>query len=200
MNRSFVFFLKLLGVAFLLVNSARLPVGAAEEALTAIAGKGIGSVELGMIRAKVVAALGKPAGDCSTRGARADWFCCPDPMSEVRVYYDAAGRVVQINSSVPAVRTTDSISTKSRLADVKRKYKDLQRFKYRHKDGYIDYYDDVKHGLAFQFAWAAIFGEAGENKEVAKEDTTGASQIHMVAIIVHTPGKRVMAEAGDRSR
>jgi hypothetical protein len=183
----------------LLVILATLPASASAKDQAVVPGVSIGFVKLGMMRAQVHSVLGKPRGSYTLpAGTKAEYFDYPDNASTLRIFYDSTGQVSQISSTSPMCSIADSISLTSTLPEVQRQCKTLQRYKYHSRGGYIDYYDNAKQGVAFEFTWADVFGESGENPEVAKAFTTQLEQKHMYAMIVHSPGARVLADSGDR--
>ena len=155
--------ISLLAVGLLL--SQILPAGALEEENTIVAGNRVGLVKLGMKENKVKATLGKDEGAYSLHSGLKvvlyQWQN-PDKLATMRVFYDRGDRVVQISATAPFAATTDGISLGSNLADIKEKHKSLECFKYKTNDQRIDYYDDVKQGIAFEFAWPIEQGKTAK--------------------------------------
>jgi hypothetical protein len=169
-------------MAALIVGAANqaLPVRAADqEDHTIRPGIGLGIVKLGM-NGNMDGSYALPSG------IKVDYAVwrekVPKDSPTLRFFYDAVGKLIQINSDAPVPATIDGISCKSSLVEVKAKYKNLERFQYRCKTGHIDYYDDIQHGIAFEFTWA-----------------DGGLPMHLYAIIVHLPGKQVLADSDEHA-
>jgi hypothetical protein len=169
------------------LGTTTLPVCAVEaEDHTIRPGIGLGIVKLGMDRAQIKKTAGNIDGSYTLpSGIKVDYaeWKEPEPKKSpnIRYFYGATGKVIQINSAAPVPFTADGISCQSTLADVTAKYKKLKCFEYRAKDARIDYYDDMKRGIAFEFTRA-----------------DGASTQKLYAIIMHLPGKRVIADADEK--
>ncbi len=153
---------------------------------TILPGLGIGPVKLGMNRIQITETMGKRDGKYSLpSGIKVEYAEWKDPSktSTIRVFFNRAGKAVQFAFEADKPRTADGITTNSSLEEVTTKYPEVKRAKYRAKASYIDYYDDIKKGIAFEFAGADIGGECKK---------------HLYAILVHLPGKRVIPEADEK--
>jgi hypothetical protein len=158
-----------------------LPAFGAQDS-TIVPGNRIGNIKLGMKQGKVTAILGKNDGAYSqASGIKVIMYQWNDldKTSTIKAYFDPGDRVVQLASTAPLSFTADGVSLTSSLADVKKKYKDLECCKYRAKDLRIDYYDDVKQGIAFKFTRAA------EESSTSKR---------LTSILVHWPGNAVIPD------
>lgn len=176
----------LLVLAGLLTTSCQSIASDERDDHTIMPGIGIGIIKLGMNRKQITDSLGNRDGKYSLpNGIKVEYsqWKDPDKTSTIRVFFKPDGTVAQLSCEADVPATADGISTRSSLADVTKRYKNLQRFKYRAKDGRIDYYDDVKKGIAFEFTWA---------------ETAGESAKRLYAVIVHTPGKSVIADSDER--
>lgn len=162
------------------------PIATAADDSTVVAGDGFGIVKLGMDRDKITDTLGKRDGKYSLpNGIQVEYSTWKEPGTDstVRVFFDAAGKVVQLSGHADSLATADGISTKSTLSEVRKRYPELRLFEYRAKATHVEYYDDVKHGIAFEFAWA---------------DLAAKSNRRMYAILVHLPNRRVIPESDER--
>jgi hypothetical protein len=150
-------------------------------------GIGIGIVKLGMNRDQITRTLGKRDGKYSLPGnikVEYSQWKDPDKTMKIRVFFDEKGKVVQlVSEQAPVPTTQDGISIASTLADVKKKYKSVQRLKYHANVTNIDYYDDVKRGIAFKFAGT---------------DLNAKTDKPLDAIVVHLPGRRFIADTGEK--
>jgi hypothetical protein len=157
-----------------------------KEDATVRPGNGFGIVKLGMDRKQLTSTLGKRDGSYSMpNGIQVEYSQWKDPniTSTIRVFFDNKGKVIQLSGENSTLVTENGLSGSSSLTDVLKKYPQLERFKYRAKATRIDYYDNIKAGIAFEFAWADVDGE---------------SKKRMCAILVHKPGMRVIADSGER--
>jgi hypothetical protein len=173
--------LLLTGIAVAITTAATQPSVAAEES-TIVPGVRIGAIKLGMKQSKVTAILGKNDGAYSqASGIKVtlhQWKDL-DKTSTIKAFFDPGDRVVQLASTAPLSFTADGVSLTSSLADVKKKYKAVECCKYKANDQRIDYYDDVKQGIAFKFTWAADEGSASKR---------------LSAILIHWPGNAVIPD------
>jgi hypothetical protein len=154
---------------------------------TIVPGVGIGYVRLGMNRDQITRTLGKRDGSYVLPGKikveYSEWKD-PERTVKIRVFFNEKGHVIQlVSEAAPVPSTVDGISIASTLADVNKKYKQLQRFKYQSGANNIDYYDDISRGIAFKFAGTDLN---------ARTDKT------LDAIIVHPKGTRFIADAKER--
>jgi hypothetical protein len=139
-----------------------------------------------MNRDQITRTLGKRDGKYSLPGnikVEYSQWKDPDKTMKIRVFFDEKGKVVQlVSEQAPVPTTQDGISIASTLADVKKKYKNVQRFKYHANVTNIDYYDDVKRGIAFKFAGT---------------DLNAKTDKPLDAILIHLPGRRFIADTGE---
>jgi hypothetical protein len=153
---------------------------------TILPGLGIGPVKLGMNRIQITETMGKRDGKYSLpSGIKVEYAEWKDPnkTSTIRVFFSPSGKAVQFAFEADKPCTADGITTNSSLEEVTKKYPAVKRVKYRAKASYIDYYDDIKKGIAFEFAGAAVGGECKKQ---------------LYAILVHLPGKRVIPEFDEK--
>lgn len=115
-------------------------------------GTGAGGTRLGGAQADVRKQLGKPARSFPTHGG-----CSADTWrtdgEEVEVVY-RSGRAVQIKVTSERFRTRNGLSTASPFAQIRRLHPHLKRTMYLYdmETGKgLDYYDDVRQGIAFVF-------------------------------------------------
>jgi hypothetical protein len=181
--------LRYLTVALLLLSLGipAISLGAEEEDFTIVPGKRIGVVVLGMTPAEVKEKAGNHDDSYTlvdgTKVEYSQWKETDKITYALRVFYDLQGRVVQIAEAAPKAVTADGISTASSFEDVTSKYKNLERSLYTGKEGFAEYDDDVKRGIAFEFT-----------------DPLAASPSskHLRTILVHTPGKHFIPDADER--
>jgi dUTPase len=143
-------------------------------------GRRIGKIELGASRAVVHQTLGKPSATYRAPGGMSGEVWMATTGNDVRIVY-RNGRVVQIKATSSSFATPEGLTTKSSLAEVQQHYKNLvkiSRFAHGSGGGLIDYYDDVRRGIAFEFT--SVDSETPNFKPYA--------------IVVHRPGQRVMPE------
>ncbi len=156
-----------------------------QEDSTIRPGIGLGIVKLGMDKEQLKKTAGNIDGSYRLpSGVRVDfseWKETPPKQSaNMRFFFNTEGKIIQINSTAPVPVTADGINCKSTLAQVSARYKKLKCSEYRGKGRRIDYYDDVERGIAFEFTRA--------------EDETDKA---LYAIIMHLPGKPVIADADE---
>lgn len=170
-----------------------------------IAGKSIGSVQLGQDTELVYRALGKPAtGDAAMGKVWESWYTSGKPNNRLDIYsvrnFGAnAGqkpdhlyvRLVRVTSSwfsaaaaqpgAPRIAVGSSLSAITRSFPAARMVK---RYKYDQPNaiGPIFLYDDMKRGIAFEVS-RGTKGEASLNNS------------RCVAVIIHAPGKAIADEA-----
>jgi hypothetical protein len=115
-------------------------------------GRKIGRIEIGMTRQIVHGKLGRPSGTYKLlgRGYKGDYWHSQDNENTLRVFYDRNDRVYQISATSPGFNTSEGISTRSSLAEVKRQYPNLKVLRVAAR-GDIDYYYDSRKGVAFVF-------------------------------------------------
>lgn len=171
--------------AFLVLAISPAP-AADEEDHTIVPGIGLGMVKLGMSRDLVKKTAGNKDGSYTLPSGVAvefaEWKENPPKQSpNLRFFYTAEDKLVQVNSAAPVPATADGISCGSTREQVYAKYKNLKCFEYRGKNGRIDYCDDIAHGIAFEFTRA-----------------NGAKAEQLYAIIVHLPGQRVLADRDEK--
>jgi len=150
-----------------------------------IPGTRIGVVKLGMNKAQVTKALGAIDGSYQvTNEIKVEFAEWKEPATTYtfRVFFDKSEKPMQFGCEAPIPSTPDGISLKSSLTEVEDKYKGLKRSKYKKADQSIDYFDDVKKGIAFKFVRAAT------DKETDK---------HLAALVVHKANRPVVADAGE---
>jgi hypothetical protein len=173
--------------AFVLLQPVAVSATSAEDDTTVVPGVGVGIVRLGMNREQITRTLGKRDGQYALPGKiKVEYSVWKDPNStpKFRVFFDEKGKAVQlVTEQAPVPKTKDGISIESTLKDVTAKYKQLQRFKYQAKTLNIDYYDDIKRGIAFKFANSDL------NKKTDKQ---------LDAILVHRAGTRFIADQGEQ--
>jgi predicted mannosyl-3-phosphoglycerate phosphatase (HAD superfamily) len=98
----------------------------------------------------------------------------------VRIIY-RGGQVIQVKVTSASFKTPEGLTTASSLAEVQKHYRKLRKSRRFINDSggvMIDYYDDVRRGIAFEFT--SLDSETGEFKPYA--------------IVVHRPGERVIPE------
>jgi hypothetical protein len=143
-------------------------------------GRKIGRIELGASRTVVHKTLGKPSTTFRAPGGMTGEVWMATTGNDVRIVY-RDGRVVQLKATSAKFATPEGLTTNSSLAEVQQHYKNLvktRRFVHGSGGGLIEYYDDVRRGIAFEFT--ALDSETPDFKPYA--------------IVVHRPGQRVMPE------
>ena len=147
-------------------------------------GRKIGKVGLGMTRTAVHQTLGKPAATYGMSGGKLTgdvWMA--NTGNDVRVVY-SAGKVIQVKVTSPSFSTPQGLTTNSALAEVQKHHGNLRKtrhFVHGSGGGLIDYYDDVRRGIAFEFT--SVASETPDFKPYA--------------IVVHRPGKPVIPESDE---
>jgi hypothetical protein len=177
---------KIIPVLALVLSTACLSVQAASDdsasEYTILPGIGIGAIKLGMDRLQITETMGKRDGKYSLPSGikveYAEWKD-PDKTSTIRVFFSPAGKAVQFAFEADKPATADGISTHSSLEDVTKQYPSVKRLQYQAKTGQVDYYDDIKKGIAFEF-------KVSDPDEKTKK--------FLYAILVHRPGKHVIPE------
>ncbi|MGB7926323.1 MAG: hypothetical protein WCF57_23990 [Pyrinomonadaceae bacterium] len=143
-------------------------------------GRRIGKIELGATRPEVHKTLGKPSATYRSPGGTTGEVWMATTGNDVRLVY-RNGRVVQIKVTSASFATPEGLTTKSALAEVQKHHENLvksRRFVHGSGGGLIDYYDDVRRGIAFEFT--SVDSETPNFKPYA--------------IVVHRPGQRVIPE------
>jgi hypothetical protein len=143
-------------------------------------GRRIGKIELGATRQTVHSALGKPAATYRMAGRLTGDVWMANTGNDVRIVY-RADKVIQIKVTSSSFSTSEGLTTNSSLAEVQKHYGRLRksrRFVHGSGGGLIDYYDDVRQGIAFEFT--SVASETPDFKPYA--------------IVVHRPGRRVIPE------
>lgn len=146
-------------------------------------GRKVGKVLLGATRQAVHQALGKPSTTYRAPGRLTGEVWMATTGNDVRVVY-RGGRVIQIKVTSSSFTTPEGLTTESSLEDVQKHYRSLTRtrhFVHGSGGGLIDYYDDVRRGIAFEFT--AVDSETPNFKHYA--------------IVVHRAGQRVMPETDE---
>ena len=154
----------------------------AEDDTKIVPGLRIGPVVLGMTEKEVTQGLGNHDGIYDLSGGikveYSEWKE-PGKTSTIRVFYNKAGRVVQITAEAPGVATENGISIKSTLDEVSQSFKNLRLLSYAKQDGFIDLYDAKAQGICFAF-------------ERSKSEKKANSSMH--GIVVHRPGSSVILD------
>lgn len=143
-------------------------------------GRRVGKIELGASRQMVHQTLGKPSATYRAPGKQVGEVWMASTGNDVRIVYKG-GRVVQIKVTSSSFVTPEGLTTNSSLADVQKHHSNLvkiSRFVHGSGGGLIDYYDDVRRGIAFEFT-------------SVDSDTPNFKPY---AIVVHRPGQRVTPE------
>jgi hypothetical protein len=146
-------------------------------------GRRIGKIELGASRQTVHQTLGKPSATYRAPGRLTGEVWMATTGNDVRIVY-RGGRVVQIKVTSASFVTPEGLTTNSSLVDVQKHHKNLvktSRFVHGSGGGLINYYDDVRRGIAFEFT--AVDSETPNFKPYA--------------IVVHRAGQRVMPETDE---
>ena len=144
-------------------------------------GRKIGKIVLGMTRPVVHQTLGKPAASYRLSGGKWTgdvWMA--NTGNDVRIVY-RAGKVIQVKVTSSSFSTPEGLTTNSSLAEVQKHHGNLRKtrhFVHGSGGGLIDYYDDVRRGIAFEFT------------SVASE----TPNFKPYAIVVHRPGQHVIPE------
>lgn len=143
-------------------------------------GRKIGKIDLGASRAVVHKTLGKPSTNYRAPGGLTGEVWMATTGNDARLVY-REGRVIQIKVTSAKFATPEGLTTDSSLEEVQKHYKNLvktRRFVHGSGGGLIEYYDDVRRGIAFEFT--SVDSETPNFKPYA--------------IVVHRPGQRVMPE------
>jgi hypothetical protein len=151
-----------------------------------VPGHRIGKVALNFHRQSVHKLLGKPMGTYQLPHNLIGDYWQGNSGHTVRVFYQA-DKVIQVSITSPSFSTAEGLTVKSSLEDVQSHYKKLNKLSYfvhGSGGGLIDYYDDVKQGIAFEFTSQAM--------EPVK--------FIPYAIIVHRSGQKVIAESDEKPR
>lgn len=153
---------------------------------TILPGKGIGEIRLGMNRVQITETMGKRDGKYSLPSGikveYAEWKD-PDKTSTIRVFFNRAGKAVQFAFEADRPSTADGITTHSSLEEVKEKYPNVRRLQYQTKGSQLNYYDDIKKGIAFEFKQIQVNGESKQT---------------LYAILVHRPGRRLISGSDEQ--
>lgn len=155
--------------------------------------RGIGKVTLGATRQAVHKRLGKPDKTDQLRGVMDDLWVLQksadpyDKPQRIEVLY-RAGKVIQIEVTLPQFATPKGISTRMNIKQIKTRYKNLRVSDYLYDDasgsGHHNYYfDSVPTGIAFEFE-----GYQELLSPLSKPTT----------IIVHRAGLRVLPDSGGK--
>jgi hypothetical protein len=158
---------------------------ASDEDNAIMPGKSVGHVRLGMKEGKVTQLIGKDEGGWSApSGIKVVSYQRKDPNADstIRVFYDRDDKVAQIASVTPIPATADGISLTASVAEVKRKFKNIERFQYKGKDERVDYYEDSGRGIAFKFVWS-------EEDEKPKKS--------LQSIVVFWPGNHIIPDSDE---
>jgi hypothetical protein len=146
-----------------------------------IPGSRMAGVALGSARSEVLKALGRP-NRTSQNGSltRDSWL-----HGRSLVLWSRRGRIVQVTTTSPTLKTPEGLSRSSAWADVAAAHATLTRSVYTTRSlgggGSICYYDDVSRGIAFEFT-----------ENLGPRSSTNRFSIY--AIHVHVPGSQVIPE------
>ena len=143
-------------------------------------GLGAGKIELGSSRQTVRKILGQPSATYTMEGKLTGDVWMANTGNDVRIIY-RGGQVIQVKVTSASFKTPEGLTTASSLAEVQKHYRKLRKSRRFINDSggvLIDYYDDVRRGIAFEFT--SIDSESPEFKPYA--------------IVVHRPGERVIPE------
>jgi hypothetical protein len=149
-------------------------------------GRNIGKIELGADRLSVHKILGKPTGTYKLPGKRIGDYWISSSGNSLRIFYES-NRAVQISITSPRFATPERVSTKSSLKEVEKIYKSLKKssyFTHGSGGGLIDYYDDIERGIAFEFT----------------SPDSDIPDFKLYAILIHLPGKSILAEPDEKPR
>lgn len=145
-----------------------------------VPGRRIGKIELGASRQMVHKTLGQPSSTYRAPGGLTGEVWMASTGNDVRLVY-RGGRVIQIKVTSSSFSTPEGLTTNSSLAEVQKSYRSLvktRHFVHGSGGGLIDYHDDVRRGIAFEFT--------------APDSET--PNFKPYAIVVHRPAQRVMPE------
>ena len=146
-------------------------------------GRSVGKIELGMSRPIVHKTLGKPSATYRMAGKLTGDVWMANTGNDVRIVY-MNGKVIQIKVTSQSFSTPVGLTTSSSLAEVQKQYPNLRKtrhFVHGSGGGLIDYYDDVRRGIAFEFT--SVASETPDFKPYA--------------IVVHRPGKLIIPETDE---
>lgn len=172
-----LFFLQAAAVCVFFAPSASAA-GAADEDHTIRPGIGLGTMTLGMTKAQVRKISGNMDGKYTLSDGinveYAEWRERPPKQNpNLRYFYDKTGKLIQINCTAPVPATAGGISCKSSMAAIAAAYKNLKKIPCQSLNGFVDYYDEQKQGIAFKF--------------VSRNPPANI----LYAVIVHRPGQPV---------
>ncbi|HEX8650662.1 MAG TPA: hypothetical protein VF708_07460 [Pyrinomonadaceae bacterium] len=146
-------------------------------------GRSAGKIKLGISRQEVHKTLGQPSATYSMEGKLTGDTWMANTGNDVRVIY-RGGQVIQVKVTSASFKTPEGLTATSSLAEIQKHHTRLRKTRHFINDSggvMIDYYDDVRRGIAFEFA--SVDSETGEFKPYA--------------IVVHRPGQRVIPENGE---
>jgi hypothetical protein len=168
----------------LLMSTASLAAAPAADSLVT-PGVSLGKIKLGMTKADVRKALGKPQDSFKLEEAKVEadvWRS----KNVVQVFYKG-GKVVQVAASGPSFQTSDSLSAKSKAEDINKRFPDLEEVRTEGRQGVkAAYLDEKKSGLAFYYS---VPGDT--------ENDTSTWTAEM--IIVHKPNEKVLFQPDEES-
>ena len=142
-----------------------------------------GKIALGISRQEVHRILGQPSATYSMQGKLTADTWMANTGNDVRIVY-RGGQVIQVKVTSASFKTPEGLTTESTLAEVRKHHTRLRKSRHFVNDSggvMIDYYDDVRRGIAFEFT--SVDSETREFKPYA--------------IVVHSPGQRVIPENGE---
>jgi hypothetical protein len=142
-----------------------------------------GKIELGTSRQAVHKILGQPSATYNVEGKLTGDVWMANTGNDVRIVY-RGGQVIQVKVTSASFKTPEGLTTASTLAEVQKHYRKLRKSRHFVNDSggvSVDYYDEVRRGIAFEFV--SIDSESPEFKPYA--------------IVVHRPGERVIPENGE---
>lgn len=159
----------------LLMSTASLAAAPAADSLVT-PGVSLGKVKLGMTKADVRKALGKPQDSFKLESkVEGDVW---RSKNVVQVFYKG-GKVVQVAASGASFQTADSLSGASKAEDINKRFEDVEEVRTEGRQGVkAAYLSDKKSGLAFYYS---VPGDT-EN-----DSSTWTAEM----IIVHKPGEKV---------
>ncbi len=149
-------------------------------------GRRVGQIKIGAAREAVHRTLGKPDGAYRVANGIAGEYWSSETGNQLRIFYQG-GKVVQISVQSAQFSTSEGITTGSSLDEVRQRHPTLKKFSHDVSGsggGLIDYYDDVQQGIAFEFT----------------TPNSPQTEFKHYAIIVHQPGRRVIADADEKPR
>ena len=142
--------------------------------------RGIGKIKLGSPRQAVHQVLGKPTRTFRTHNRlMADSWSNNKTGNELEVVFQA-DKAIQIKVSSSSFSTPEGASTSKSLAQIQGLYPSLKKTTYffdEENGRGLDYFDDIKRGIAFVF-----FSPTSEPPESQKP----------WVIVVHTSGKQAI--------